>query len=100
MAFRHDDRLLDAPMQPVRCTACRARVEVRKSSWDQTSVQWNQDASRACLERRAHLPASGPNGGIFPGCSALREAVREAAARGDITVQEPDPQESQVSSSH
>ncbi|MFN2538992.1 MAG: ferredoxin [Mycobacteriales bacterium] len=66
-------------MQPVRCGSCGAAVRVRKSSWDQTSIQWCSQASAACLERRAST--NGP----FIGCAALRDAVREAAVSGDIT---------------
>ncbi len=40
MAIRPDNRLDDAPMVPVACTRCGAGVQVRKSSWNQTSVQW------------------------------------------------------------
>ncbi len=90
MAVRPDVRLLDAPMQPVQCSTCGACVEVRKSSWDQTSIQWHADAVRACMERRATQPGRGPNGDFFTGCSALRESVREAAVRGEITIQVED----------
>ena len=88
MAVRPDIRLLDAPMQPVQCTSCGARVEVRKSSWDQTSIQWDSESAQTCVERRASRPAPGPNGEFFAGCSALRESVREAAVRGQIQIQE------------
>ncbi len=78
-------------MQPVTCAQCRAQVEVRKSSWDQTSIQWHDDAMSACLERRAALPGQGPKDATFVGCSALRDAIREAAVRGDLGVQSDEP---------
>ncbi|CRK57808.1 hypothetical protein [Alloactinosynnema sp. L-07] len=78
-------------MEPVSCDGCAARVEVRKSSWDQTSIQWHADAMDACLERRAGRPASGPNGGAFAGCSTLDLAIREHAVRGDLSVQSGEP---------
>ncbi len=78
-------------MQPVTCAECHARVEVRKSSWEQTSIQWHDDAQQACLERRAALPGQGPNGVTFTGCAALRQAIREAAVHGDIGVQSNEP---------
>src|SRR5690606_13754173 len=36
---RQDDRLLDCPPAPVACRRCAAEVQVRKSSWEQTSIQ-------------------------------------------------------------
>lgn len=93
MVARPDVRLDDAPMEPMTCRLCKARVQVRKSSWDATSIQWDQEASDACLERRQARPDSGPNGATFPGCSELALSVREAAVRGDVHVasQEPVP---------
>lgn len=90
MAVRADARLADSPMRPVRCDACGGQVEVRKSSWDQTSIQWHADSLRACAERRTARPGSGPNGEFFSGCTALRDSVRAAAARGEIPIQVED----------
>ena len=67
MTVRPDNRLADGAMQSVGCEACGARVEVRKSSWEQTSVQWHADALEACIERRAASPRPGPNGTAFSG---------------------------------
>lgn len=47
MALITDTRLIDAPMQPVACRECVAVVQVRKSSWQQTSIQWDADALKA-----------------------------------------------------
>ncbi len=91
MAVRPDVRLETAPMTPVTCRACGARVEARKSSWDQTSIQWHDDALEQCLERRASEPRPGPTGAVFPGCAALRDSVREAAVRGELEVVDDDP---------
>ncbi|MEQ6900934.1 hypothetical protein [Nocardioides sp. YIM 152588] len=77
-------------MTPVDCTTCGARVEVRKSSWDQTSIQWDAASRESCLERRAASPRPGPNGAAFRGCAALRAAVREAAVAGALPVQDTD----------
>jgi hypothetical protein len=84
--IRPDNRLLDAPMQPVECQRCGAVVTVRKSSWEQTSIQWNAAAAAACEERRSARPEPGPNGTWFPGCLALRDSVREAALAGTIAI--------------
>ena len=48
MTVRPDNRLSDAPMVPVHCKSCEARVLVRKSSWEQTSVQWDATATARC----------------------------------------------------
>lgn len=86
MAVHPDVRLDTAPMQQLRCERCLAAVEVRKSSWDQTSIQWHQDALSACQERRSGVVTGGPNGGYFPGCTALRDSIRRAAVMGSIDV--------------
>jgi hypothetical protein len=86
MTVRPDNRFLDAPMRAVECLRCSARVEVRKSSWHQTSVQWDGAATAACMERRDAQPAPGPNGDFFESCSALQESIREAALGGAVPV--------------
>lgn len=88
MAVRPDNRLADGPMTPVACRSCGAEVEARKSSWEQTSVQWHDDALERCLERRASPARPGPNGATFAGCQALRASIREAAVRGELPVQD------------
>ncbi|NLT29850.1 MAG: ferredoxin [Propionibacterium sp.] len=79
---RPDVRLDDAPMEPVTCETCQQQVEVRKSTWDQTSIQWHRDAMEGCVERRA----SNLEDGRFPGCSALRDSVRKAAVLGQVHI--------------
>lgn len=77
---RADNRLADgAPMRPLSCERCAARVLVRKSSWQQTSVQWDAPALAACAERDTAATA-------FEGCGALRETIRAAALNGAIEV--------------
>lgn len=89
---RPDTRLEDGPMRPVECGACGAAVLARKSSWDQTSIQWSPDARTRCHERAVPHPAEPrPNRNAFPGCDALRASVREAAVRGDLEVQSHEP---------
>lgn len=91
MAVRPDNRLDDGPMRPVTCAVCATQVEVRKSSFEQTSIQWSHEAMAACLERRAASPRGGPNGSTFSGCQALGETIRTAVERGELPVQDDTP---------
>ncbi|MEV0354900.1 ferredoxin [Nocardia sp. NPDC050697] len=82
MAPRADNRLADTPMVPVDCARCGAQVLARKSSWQQTSVQWNADAVARCPE----LGEAVLRGPFLPGCSRMSEAIRAAAAAGRIPI--------------
>lgn len=91
-APRPDTRLEDGPMRPVSCGTCGAQVLARKSSWDQTSIQWTAEARTRCAERAVPHPVEPrPNRNAFPGCAALKAAVREAAVRGELEVQSHEP---------
>lgn len=87
MAVRPDNRLADAPMVPVTCHRCAAEVLVRKSTWDQTSVQWNAAATARCEERHdaRKLDAHGAPG-VFLACSALRDSVADAVIDGKVPI--------------
>jgi hypothetical protein len=87
VSVRADNRLDDAPMVPVDCRRCAATVLVRKSSWAQTSVQWNADALAECAERReaGKLVRYGGRD-LFLSCSALREAIVDAARLGSLPM--------------
>ncbi|MGX9792484.1 ferredoxin [Mycobacterium sp. MMS18-G62] len=87
MAVRPDNRLADSPMVPVTCSRCGACILARKSSWNQTTVQWNADASAACLERRdAENLAAHSGRGLFLACSALSGSILDAVRNGDLPV--------------
>lgn len=77
---REDVRLADRPLQAHSCLTCGGTVLVGKSSWDQTTIQWDAISAAACLERRAtgRLPLGG--------CFALRDSIREAAVTGALEV--------------
>jgi hypothetical protein len=84
---RADNRLDDMPMMPVACRDCGARVLVRKSTWNQTSVQWNADATARCTERaEAEKVAAHASRGVFLVCSALRESILDAVRDGDLAI--------------
>lgn len=82
MTPRIDERLNEVPMAPVRCEHCRAGVLVRKASRQQTSVQWNADATARCPELRDTMG----NGPSLPGCGRLREAIAAAATSGQLRI--------------
>lgn len=86
MTVRPDIRLLDAPLAPVVCGHCRAVVDVRKSSWSQTSVQWNAEAMAACAQRRQAMALADHCGTLFLRCSQLRDSIEDAVRRGDVAI--------------
>lgn len=89
--IRTDNRLDDMPMAPVGCRLCGAQVLARKSSWNQTSVQWNADASGRCAERRQADRIPTHQRQPFLVCSALRDSIRDAVAAGELRIVEAPP---------
>lgn len=87
MTYPTDERLRSAPMLPVHCRQCGAQVLVRKSSWAQTSIQWDAAATTACVERRVGPAAPGTS---LPRCSQLAESIVEAVSRGELPVLDDD----------
>lgn len=78
-------------MTTVTCGSCGAQVLARKSSWEQTSVQWNGAAIGRCQERQraGEHPSSGGAAfrpGIFLTCSQLRASIEAAAGAGSLPV--------------
>jgi hypothetical protein len=87
MTPRADNRLADAPMTMLRCERCAAGVLVRKSSWNQTSVQWNAVASAGCIERsNAQRLAARRGAELFLACSALGASIADALRRGELPI--------------
>jgi hypothetical protein len=87
MTVRTDNRLSDSPMVSVVCGHCGAHVLARKSSWNQTTVQWNAEATADCLERRdAQNLAARSGRSVFLSCSALADSIAEAVRLGDLPV--------------
>lgn len=86
---RTDNRLADMPMTPITCRECGARVLARKSSWSQTSVQWNAGASARCIERQEAERLAGHHRGPFLACAALRDSIQAAVFAGELAVVDP-----------
>jgi hypothetical protein len=90
VTVRPDNRLADAPMQPVDCTACGARVLVRKASWEQTSVQWSAVARQRCARSNGAVAQE------LTLCPQLRSAIETAVSQGTLPVlTEPDAESDQ-----
>jgi hypothetical protein len=86
-SVRTDNRLDEMPMLPVACRSCGAQVLVRKSTWNQTTVQWNADATGRCAERAEAQKVSAHAGrGVFLVCSVLRESILDAVRIGELSV--------------
>jgi hypothetical protein len=86
-SLRTDNRLDEMPMVPVACRGCGARVLARKSSWNQTSVQWNADATARCAERaEAQQILLHAGRGVFLACSALGESIMDAVRHGGLAI--------------
>ncbi len=85
-SVRADNRLADVPMVPVACRTCGARLLVRKSSWNQTSVQWDAEATARCAERRDADRRAGRHGGLFLACSALWDSINAGVQAGELGI--------------
>ncbi len=87
--MRTDNRLDEMPMAPVACRNCGAEVLARKSTWNQTSVQWNADATARCAERAEARKLTEPGSrGVFLVCSALSESILDAVRHGHLAIVE------------
>ena len=87
--MRTDNRLDAMPMAPVACRNCAAEVLARKSTWNQTSVQWNADATARGAERAEARKLTEPGSrGVFLVCSALSESILDAVRHGDLAIVE------------
>ena len=74
-------------MARVACHNCGAEVLARKSSWNQTSVQWSAEATARCAERAEAEKISAPGSrGVFLVCSALSESILDAVRHGDLSI--------------
>ncbi|MBB2993749.1 hypothetical protein FHR72_005260 [Mycolicibacterium iranicum] len=90
MSVRPDDRLRDAPMTPVVCGSCGAQVLARKSSWEQTSVQWDAESVARCARRRdaprdRHALVSARDA-RFALCPDLRQSIEAGVRQGALRV--------------
>jgi hypothetical protein len=81
-----DQRLYTrARLTDVACLDCLARVEVKKNSAHQTSIQWDDAALGQCPEfaRMARSPGGRP---VHASCARLLASVEAAARDGRIPI--------------
>ncbi|GAA2643313.1 hypothetical protein [Paractinoplanes durhamensis] len=77
MTLTERQEYLEGGFEKVECARCEALVRVRKSSPQQTSVQWTTDATRLCA---AKLNA------LVPTCRDLRASIDDAVRAGKLEV--------------
>ena len=69
----------------VRCRECGITVLVSKTSWQQTSVQWPEDAPNTCPELRTVAKDTSADARLR-GCHALRRSIDKAVLGGAIDI--------------
>ena len=73
---------LDGGYAELPCARCDALVRVRKSSMQQTSVQWTTGATRRC----AAFARNGRPNALVPTCPDLRASIDDAVRAGRLGV--------------
>jgi hypothetical protein len=79
------DAQLNAEFRPLTCQECGTVVRVRKRSPDQTSVQWQSDATATC----PYLVRPTPTAPLIAQCPALAATIRAAVRAGLIPSGSP-----------
>ena len=85
-ATLEDQRLYtSAKLTEVACLDCLAKVGVKKNSEHHTSIQWSQEAVRACPEfaRMTVRPDGRP---LYQACPRLTATIEAAARDGEIPI--------------
>jgi hypothetical protein len=81
-----DQRLYTrARLVEVDCTACAARVMVKKNSEHHTSIQWTQEAVGECAE---FARLAGEPGGrkVYAHCHQLADSIEQAVKDGNVPI--------------
>ncbi len=79
-----DQRLyLEHGLRQLACHGCGALVRVKKSSAQQTSIQWTTRAVRECAEFATRV-ALGETTALVDGCTTLRETIERAVRDGRL----------------
>ena len=79
------DEQLNAGFRALTCRECGTEVRVRKRSVQQTSVQWQRDATRRCPYLTRPTPTAPP----VESCPVLSGTIRAAVQAGLIPFGSP-----------
>lgn len=71
---------LDGGLTDLSCQSCGVQVRVKKTSVQQTSVQWSAAAVGGCTE----FAGRGGPGALVPTCRRLRESIDRAVRDGRL----------------
>ena len=71
---------LEGGLADLACEHCGAKVRVKKTSPQHTSVQWTTQAVRECAEFAVNARPSA----LIVGCGRLRDSIDEAAREGRV----------------
>jgi hypothetical protein len=74
---------LNGGLRELACDGCGALVRVKKSSLQQTSVQWTTRAVRQCAEFTARV-ALGETTALVESCATLRDSIDRAVREGRL----------------
>jgi hypothetical protein len=74
---------LEDGLRELVCDGCGALVRVKKSSPQQTSVQWTTRAVRQCAEFTARV-ALGETTALVETCTTLRDSIDRAVRDGRL----------------
>jgi hypothetical protein len=77
MTLTERQEYLEGGYEELSCARCAALVRVRKSSPQQTSVQWTRAAESICSTRLSAL---------VPTCPDLRASIDDAVRAGKLEV--------------
>jgi len=81
-----DQRLyLEDGLRTLSCEGCGARVRVKKSSPQHTSIQWTTLAVRECAEFATRV-ALGETTALVDGCATLRGTIDRAVVEGRLAA--------------
>jgi hypothetical protein len=74
---------LDGGLCELACEHCAAKVRVKKTSPQHTSVQWSAQAVRECAEFAVRAAPDRPSA-LIATCTHLRDSIESAAREGRL----------------
>ena len=88
----HADRrgYLEGGLRELACDSCGVTVRAKKSSAQQTSIQWSAAAVRGCTEF-ADRTARGEPTALIATCTRLRDSIGQAVRDGRLDARQEPP---------